>query len=264
MRRIPKRLRAWSRDRRQRLAQRSIVRYWDWRADTHADQPGQRRYLDRWRGVFAESFPAGNGPLRILDVGSGTGFCALPLARMGHRVTAVDLSERMLAGTRAAASKEGLELEFARADATVPHLREGSFDGVVARNLLWTLPRPAEALRRWHGLLRPGGRALISDGRWNPPGRAVRRTLAGLLPGAPDRAGLRFEASYLAARRGLPLYEGLDAVRAGSLLREAGFAGVEPRHQVFDEDPFNLPDSGFFVLAADKPAAGGSFEDPLP
>ncbi len=241
-------LRGWSRG----LARRSTIRYWDWRADTHASQPGQSRDLDRWRAVFAESFPA--EPARdVLDAGTGTGFCALPLARMGHRVTAVDLSAAMISGTRQAALDEGLEISFVHAEATAPHLAPESLDGVVARNLLWTLPNPAAALRRWHELLRPGGSLLVSDGLWNPPRRSFGRVISGLSPNAKDRSGLRFEASHLWARRWLPLYRGLDAARAESLLIESGFSGMERREGVFDEDPFELPDSGFFILLARKP-----------
>lgn len=249
MKKIFPNLRGWSRD----FARRSTTRYWDWRADTHAAQPGQSRGLDRWRAVFAESFPA-EPALEVLDAGTGTGFCALPLARMGHRVSAVDLSAAMISGTREAALEEGLEISFAHADATAPHLAPASLDGVVARNLLWTLPDPAATLRRWRELLRPGGVLLVSDGLWNPPRRSLGRVISGLSPNAGDRSGLRFEASHLWARRWLPLYRGLDASRAERLLIESGFTGIERRDGVFDEDPFGMADSGFFILLARKPA----------
>lgn len=250
MNKIRRSLSGWSRS----LARRSTIRYWDWRADTHANQPGQSRYLDRWRAVFAESFPAEDGPREILDAGTGTGFCALPLARMGHRVTAVDSSTAMIRGTRETALEEGLRISFIHTDAAATELATGRFDGVVARNLLWTLPRPAATLRRWHELLRPGGGLLISDGLWNPPRRSLGRVISGLSPNAKDRSGLRFEASHLWARRRLPLYQGLDAERAESLLVESGFTSIEPRDGGFDEDPFGMADSGFFILFARKPA----------
>ena len=45
---------------------------------------------------------------RVLDIGSGPGTLALPLARAGAMVTAVDPAEGMLAELRAAAEQEGL------------------------------------------------------------------------------------------------------------------------------------------------------------
>lgn len=45
---------------------------------------------------------------RVLDIGSGPGTLALPLARAGASVTAVDPAEGMLAELRAAAAREGL------------------------------------------------------------------------------------------------------------------------------------------------------------
>ena len=52
-------------------------------------------------------------------------------------------------------------------DASNPPAEAGtSFDVILSRHLLWTLPDPQEALRRWIGLLRPGGRLVLIEGRW--------------------------------------------------------------------------------------------------
>jgi len=45
---------------------------------------------------------------RVLDIGSGPGTLALPLARAGASVTAIDPAEGMLAELRAAAEQEGM------------------------------------------------------------------------------------------------------------------------------------------------------------
>ena len=42
----------------------------------------------------------------------------------------------------------------------------GTIAVLLARHVLWALPDPAAALRRWTGLLRPGGRLVLIDGRW--------------------------------------------------------------------------------------------------
>jgi SAM-dependent methyltransferase len=55
-------------------------------------------------------------------------------------------------------------------DASDPPARAGrSFDVILARHLLWTLPDPQGALRRWVSLLRPGGRLVLIEGNGDSP-----------------------------------------------------------------------------------------------
>jgi SAM-dependent methyltransferase len=39
----------------------------------------------------------------------------------------------------------------------------------LCRHVLWALPDPAAALERWVGLLAPGGRLVLVEGRWGSP-----------------------------------------------------------------------------------------------
>jgi len=47
----------------------------------------------------------------VLDIGCGPGTLALPLARLGARVTAIDISEQMLKLLEKNAAEEGLNIE---------------------------------------------------------------------------------------------------------------------------------------------------------
>jgi hypothetical protein len=38
---------------------------------------------------------------------------------------------------------------------------------VLSRHVLWALPDPLDALRRWVELLAPGGLLLLIEGRWS-------------------------------------------------------------------------------------------------
>lgn len=114
--------------------------------------------------------------LRILDVGTGTGFFALLLSELGHDVTGLDLSECMLSVARSKAEEQGLSPTFLLGDADSPPPL-GQFDLVVARHVLWTLPRPEAAVRAWAGLVCPGGRVMAVDGMWGSD-RLLDRALA--------------------------------------------------------------------------------------
>jgi len=145
-----------------------ISRCWDERAAVYDHQYGHGLKNEEekiaWLETLKES--VGAGPLRILDVGTGTGFLALLLAELGHRCTGVDLSPQMLRQAQKKARQAGLKIDFCHGDAEKLPFRDSTFDVVINRHLLWTLPRPEAALRDWVRVLKPGGRVIIIDGRW--------------------------------------------------------------------------------------------------
>lgn len=155
----------------------SIAEYWDaaaGRFDEEADH-GLRsvRVRAAWGWRLRGWLP--EGPADVLDLGCGTGSLSLLLAEQGHRPVGVDLSPRMIAHARAklAGAGGGVEAETMVGDAGDPPVGERRFDVVLVRHLLWTLPDPHAALRRWIGLLRPGGRLVLVEGRWNMPSDGV-------------------------------------------------------------------------------------------
>jgi SAM-dependent methyltransferase len=164
---------------------------------------------DAWVRLIGELLPP--APADVLDLGTGTGFVAAIAAGLGHRVTASDLAEPMLAEARRASP----EVRFVRGDAVVPAFAAAGFDAVVSRHLLWTLRDPAGALAAWRRLVRPGGRVVVIDGFWFPPGSP------------PDEL---FSAYYDDATRGsLPGWRYFDTAPIAGLFRAAGFAPVTVR-----------------------------------
>ncbi len=113
------------------------------------------------------------GAADVLDVGCGTGSLSLLLAADGHRVTGVDLAPRMVGRARAKLVAAGLTARFLVGDAGAPPLGDESFDVLLSRHLVWTLPEPERALRAWVRLLRPGGRLVLVEGRWRETGQAT-------------------------------------------------------------------------------------------
>ncbi|WP_037908088.1 methyltransferase domain-containing protein [Actinacidiphila yeochonensis] len=141
--------------------------YWDARAERFDEEPdhGLRdpRVRQAWAARLRTWLPSEASD--VLDLGCGTGSLALLAAEAGHRVTALDRSPRMAALARAKLS--GTPARVLVADAARPPVPAGSFDVVLVRHVLWALPDPAAVLRHWAGLLRPGGRLVLVEGRWN-------------------------------------------------------------------------------------------------
>ncbi|HEY7429242.1 MAG TPA: class I SAM-dependent methyltransferase [Streptosporangiaceae bacterium] len=118
----------------------------------------------------------------VLDVGCGAGACLFAAARAvgpGGHVTGIDLAAGMLA--RAAATAARLELgnvTVEAGDAEDPDFPDGSFDVVLASNVMFLLDDPERAARRYAELLRPGGVFAFSwnvaeDPAWVPVVAAV-------------------------------------------------------------------------------------------
>ena len=104
----------------------------------------------------------------VLDVASGTGNAALPAARTGADVTASDLTPALLEAGRARAEAEGLELEWAEADAEHLPFGDESYDVVMSSIGVMFAPHHQEAADELVRVCRPGGTvALLS---WTPQG----------------------------------------------------------------------------------------------
>lgn len=140
---------------------------------------------DAWRDLLLRVLPS--PPARVADLGCGTGTLSVLLAEAGYEVDGLDFSPRMIELARAkAAGHEAVR--FVRGDAYQPSLPVASFDAVLCRHVLWAMPDPAVALRRWLDLLVPSGRVVLVEGRWhNGAGLSADQTVrlvaeAGLQP----------------------------------------------------------------------------------
>ncbi|KYH33232.1 class I SAM-dependent methyltransferase [Neomoorella mulderi] len=97
----------------------------------------------------------------ILDVGCGTGNFSLELARLGVKVTGIDISEPMLATARCKAAAAGLEIEFLHADAMNLPFADNTFDKIVSVTALEFAPDLQAVLAESYRVLKPGGRMVI-------------------------------------------------------------------------------------------------------
>ena len=113
---------------------------------------------ERRHRAHAKLLDAVGSGVRVLDVGSSSGYLAQPLAARGNTVVGLELDpdaaraaeaycERVLVG-----DVETMELP----------LEPGSFDVVLLGDVIEHLRDPVAALERLRPLLRPGGRLVLS------------------------------------------------------------------------------------------------------
>jgi S-adenosylmethionine-dependent methyltransferase len=147
-------------------------------------------------------------PVRILDIGGGTGGFAVRLAGLGHRVTVVDPSPDALAALARRAREDGVEVEGVQGDlAGLPGLLadDDQPDVVLCHGVLEVVDDPAAALAAIREVLRPGGRLslLVAQRHAAVIARAMAGHLAQALAllddpqssrGATGRTGRRFTA----------------------------------------------------------------------
>jgi ubiquinone/menaquinone biosynthesis C-methylase UbiE len=104
----------------------------------------------------------------ILDLGSGTGALAIPFARQGARVTAVDPAEGQLQAGKEIARRFGVttKIKFKVAHAESTGLPDHSFDAITA-SMCWSYFDIERMKLEVPRLLRPGGLLLVSTLIWD-------------------------------------------------------------------------------------------------
>lgn len=109
--------------------------------------------------------------MRVLDLGSGTGYPALLTAQTvgsGGSVIGLDLAESMLAVAERKATRLGLtNVTFRTADAASVPFEQSSFDAVISRFCLMFLPQIPQAVAEIARVLRSGGYVAIAV--WSVP-----------------------------------------------------------------------------------------------
>lgn len=138
---------------------------------------------------------------RVLDIATGIGEPALLAARRvgpAGRVVATDFSPQMLDIARERAATLGLtNVEFMEADAGRLDFPDGSFDAVLCRWGVTSLPNPPDALVAIRRMLIPGGSFATSVWESGSRGRplaslaaAVAREMSDAPPPPPDAPSL--------------------------------------------------------------------------
>ena len=122
------------------------------------ETPMERLRFASWRAGLLERI-AGD---RILEVGVGTGK-NIPYYPQGAKVTAIDLSPKMLERARKRASILRTEVEFLEMDVQNLAFSDHLFDTIFATFVFCSVPDPVLGLREIRRVCRPGGRLLLLE-----------------------------------------------------------------------------------------------------
>ncbi|WP_051209485.1 class I SAM-dependent methyltransferase [Butyrivibrio sp. WCD3002] len=145
-----------------------VVTYWSKRAESfseHKHEEIHSRKKQLWQAELLRHFSA-DDKLSVLDVGCGAVFFEMVLSDFGFEVTGVDLTPEMIEKGKELLSRHGAKAQMKVMDAEKLDFPDSSFDLVISRNLVWTLPHPVEAYMEWHRVLKPGGVLLVYDAEY--------------------------------------------------------------------------------------------------
>jgi ubiquinone/menaquinone biosynthesis C-methylase UbiE len=132
---------------------------------------------------------------RLLEIGPGTGYYALPVAEwLGSSGTLelLDVQQEFLDDTTSRAREHGLSnLVPTLADAQAMPYDDASFDGAYLATVLGEIPDRGAALRELRRVVKPAGRVVVGELFGDP-----HMVTEGALRREAEAAGLRFERRF--------------------------------------------------------------------
>lgn len=220
---------------------------------------GTEEEKNAWKQELGRDLP--KSPQRVLDAGCGTGVMGLLFAEMGHQVTGIDLSEAMVRKAQEKAYAQNLPVELGTGDAEHLPFRDASFDVVINRHLLWTLPHPEIALEEWHRVIQKGGVVLIIDGIWKDRSFSIRAKRV-VSDGLARAFGHTHGGHYDKKLRGqLPYDGGVPEETTVFELEQAGFTSIRCRDLMYIQEMQKpqqpmyrrfAPGKTYYIIAATK------------
>lgn len=153
----------------------------------------------------------------VLEVAPGPGYLAVELARLGLKVSALDVSRAFVRITADNAAKAGVAVDVRQGDVAAMPFDAETFGFVICRAAFKNFSRPIEALKEMRRVLQPGGRALIIDMRREASDGEIAAEVSKMRLGRVDAFVTRGALRSLRRRA----YTAADFVR---MVGEAGFS----------------------------------------
>lgn len=124
--------------------------------------------------------------VRVLDVGCGSGYFSLELAREGYHVTGIDIASSAIAkGKETAADNPFTDTFGSLAYRVSPfHQMEGEFDVILFSGSLHHMENRDAMIKKAHGMIKPGGLVIAFEPtheRWTRADASHAALIRGLL-----------------------------------------------------------------------------------
>lgn len=147
-----------------------VQKYWDRRAKDFSvvrRNELNSEYANLWLDEILEYFEFDSyNDMKVLDVGTGSGFFSILLSENGFETYGIDISENMLIEANKMSVERGARVEFIQMDSGELQFDDNFFDMVISRNLTWTLPDVEKAYNEWSRVLKKNGVLLNFDANY--------------------------------------------------------------------------------------------------
>ncbi|PZG55815.1 class I SAM-dependent methyltransferase [Spongiactinospora gelatinilytica] len=147
-----------------------------WYARQRASAP-QLAEVRRLATRLGDGLPAGAA---VLEIGPGPGYLAIELARLGFKVTGLDLSRTLVEIATDNARQAGVHVDFQRGDAAALPFADRTFRLIVCVAAFKNFGSPVRALNEMHRVLGDGGTAVIQDMNKEASNAAINEEVRGM------------------------------------------------------------------------------------
>ncbi len=147
---------------------KSIKEYWTKRSASYSEQNNEELNSNKkniWKEMILENIEE-KGKLKILDVGCGPGEFSILMAKEGHDVVGVDLTEAMLEEARNNALKYNVSPKFINMDIQNLEFQDETFDLIISRNVTWHLQDVDKFFNECNRVLKNNGKLIYFDANW--------------------------------------------------------------------------------------------------